>query len=107
MILATQELSRKHTEVLLHFGADGAATCELVIDYMKCLTAPLGNVIVMDSSTCLMHACNRICSDHITHSNLNLGGVFSLTKLMYMGTYFGNFAQAIIQEDAHTNRTVT
>ena len=36
------ELSKSFHEALLHFAVDGAATCELVVDYIKCLVQPLG-----------------------------------------------------------------
>ena len=79
------ELSKSFDEVLLHFAVDGAATCELVVDYIKCLVQPLGNIIVLDSSGCLMHSSNRVCCDHAMRSKLNLKGIFSMTRLMYIG----------------------
>eukprot|EP00974_Lingulodinium_polyedra_P120874 11176839-Lingulodinium_polyedra.AAC.1 len=57
--LDIQDLSKSFDRVWLHCGADGASTCELVIDIVKCLVQPLGNVIVLDSLSCLMRACNR------------------------------------------------
>jgi hypothetical protein len=83
--LDLQGLSGQFKLVLIHFGADGAMTCELVIDYIKTLIEPLGNVIALDSSLCLMHALNRICADHAAGSRLKLNCVFSMTKLLYIG----------------------
>ena len=95
--LGIRELSKSFEEVLLHFAVDGAATCELVVDYIKCLVQPLGNVNVLDSSGCLMHSSNRVCCDHAMRSKLNLKGTFSMTKLMYIGSYFDSFTKAVIE----------
>lgn len=93
-----QQLSQRYDEVLVHFGTDGAATCDLVIAYIRVLTEPLGNVTMVDSTTCLMHACNRIVADHVTSSKFDLSGIFSLSKLLCIGTYWDDFAQAVVAE---------
>jgi hypothetical protein len=85
MGLDLQTLSSRFERVLLSFGADGAATCDLVVDYVKCLVEALGNVVVQDAASCLMHSLNRISADHIVGSNFKLNALFSLTKLMYIG----------------------
>ena len=97
-----QRLSQQFDEVLLHFGIDGAATCELTVNYIKCLVIELQNIIVLDSSPCLLHAINRICADHTLRSRLGLGGLFSLTKLMYIGSYFDAFCKAVVAQALDT-----
>ena len=96
--LDLQTLAASYDRVLWHFGMDGAATCELAIDYLKCAVAGMGNVTVLDSSLCFMHALNRVAADHVASSTLDLNGIFSLTKLMYIGSYFDTFSKAVIKE---------
>ena len=91
-----QTLAGAFDEVLLHLGVDGAATCELVVDYIKCLVAIFPNVIVVSPSFCFMHGLNRVTADHSTKSRLNLNSLFSLTKMMYIGTYFDTFVSKMV-----------
>ena len=105
--LDLQKLSSSYKEVILHFSIDGSPTVELVVDYVRELVKPLGNVIVCNNTSCMMHALNRIIADHSTKkdSQFDLSGVLSLTKLMHISAYFDKFAQSVkecaTEEDFH------
>ena len=96
--LDPQQLAASFSSVVFHFGIDGAATCELVIDYFKSLMLVLENVIVMCQDPCLMHSLNRIMSDHQDHSQFKLGDYFSLTKLIRIRSYWDSFCDAVSKE---------
>jgi len=88
-----EEFSAGYGEILLHFGIDGAAVCELTIDYVKCLAEVFDNVITMPTSICQMHCLNRIMADHQKSGRFKLSTIFSLTKLLHVGSYFDTFAK--------------
>ena len=66
-------LSNNFAEVALHIGMDGAATCQLTTDYLRCMLVGLPNIYVRGPDCCMMHSLNRVTSDHITKSKFDLG----------------------------------
>ena len=106
--LDLMDLASAYSTVLIHFGADGAATCDLVIDYIKSAVAGVENIIFMNSTTCLLHGLNRVCADYVTFSGFDLGGCISITNLLYIGSYFSSFRKAamnIALQDVHWDQS--
>ena len=95
--LDLQKLSSSYGEVCLHFNIDGPPTVELVDDYIRELVNPLGNVIVCDNTSCMMHALNRIVADHTMRadSKFDMSGIISLSLLMHLGMYFDKFVRSV------------
>ena len=87
--LDIRELARSFEHVVLHLGVDGAATCELTVDYVREMVSDLENVVVVNHSFCLMHGLNRVTSDHCTKSaHFDFNRLFQFVKMLHIGKYF-------------------
>jgi len=95
--LSFSELDASFGDVLVHLGVDGAASCELVVDFVRELSREYPSIIMMNHSFCLMHSLNRVVADHVQKSELfDLNGVFQFIKMLHVGNYFGAFVNAVV-----------
>jgi len=94
-----EEAAGGFEQVFLDFGIDGGANMDLTIEYIKQLLLGFPNVSVT-TTYCLMHSLNRITADHAEKSRFELGGLFSITKLMHISKHWENFGDAVVAEAA-------
>ena len=66
-----EELAHKFDDVVLCPAIDGAAACELMLNYLRCVLGYLPNLMVSASDPCLLHCLNRVFMIHAKHSALS------------------------------------
>jgi hypothetical protein len=92
--LDLQEVAAKFQTVVWIFGIDGASTNELIHNFLRSRVP--GNVIAL-RSTCMLHASNRITSDHLHRSGWNLvNPLYSMILLLQLGRIFESFVSAVM-----------
>ena len=57
-----QQLSSSFGTVVIGLAIDGAAACELMVDYFKHMLRSFENIVVMPTDPCALHGQNRVVS---------------------------------------------